>query len=340
MGNNVFLASVGRAEAFQKVGGDWKHFFSAKTLTDSSINISVSAEEIRGGEGGQLLGQYFHSSVFGLAMTDTMFHLDYIAAQVGATIENGGYDLKEEAVTLTDGKLTLSGVPISMVVGGDIIVWYRKVGTADYMSKTFAKGTSTFEITVADLDGEKFCVSYFADEAAARTVIISANFVPKEFMVLLTTKLFTGDANAPDTGTHAGSVTVKIPRFQLNGTMDLAMAMTSAATSQLQGQALAYEEDCGSPRYAEIVEYIKASESPLGYSKLIADGDYVKAGETPRIYAVKLGKKPIFVPNDNITFAPVLTSGKWAAAGSNTFTIKAGKEGAGLTGTVTVKAAT
>ena len=84
-----FLASVGVAEAFRKVNGVRQHFFSAKTLTDSSINISVSAEEVRGGPGAQLLGQFFHTSTFGLTMTDAIFKLEYIAAQVGAVIEQG-----------------------------------------------------------------------------------------------------------------------------------------------------------------------------------------------------------------------------------------------------------
>ena len=92
-------------------------------------------------------------------------------------------------------------------------------------------------------EGDKFCVHYFADKEAARKLIVSANFVPEELIVFLTTRLFAGDASAPETGKPVGSVTVKIPRFQLNGTADIAMAMASAATVQMQGTALAYDDD-------------------------------------------------------------------------------------------------
>ena len=97
---NYYLGSVGNAELFKKVGGKLTHFASAKTLTDSSINLSVSAEEVRGGQGAQLLGQFFHTSNFGLTLTDSMFHLEYIAAQVGGEIIDGGYGMVDEQIEI------------------------------------------------------------------------------------------------------------------------------------------------------------------------------------------------------------------------------------------------
>ena len=49
---NVFLGSVGDAYVYNKD----RLFFTATTLTDSSINTGVSAEEVRGGTGGPQTG--------------------------------------------------------------------------------------------------------------------------------------------------------------------------------------------------------------------------------------------------------------------------------------------
>lgn len=47
------LASVGVLELYNKETGDL--ILTSKTLTDSGINFSVTAEDIRGGEGNALI---------------------------------------------------------------------------------------------------------------------------------------------------------------------------------------------------------------------------------------------------------------------------------------------
>ena len=67
---NYILGDVMKAEAFVRgEDGKLKHYFSANTMTDSTLNISVTAEEIRGGWGNQLLGKIFHDTNFGVNLT-------------------------------------------------------------------------------------------------------------------------------------------------------------------------------------------------------------------------------------------------------------------------------
>lgn len=312
-----FLASVGYAEAFRKVNGKPVHFFSAKTLSDSSINISVSAEEVRGGPGAQLLGQFFHTSVFGLSMTDTMFKLEYIEAQVGGKIEQGGYGLSDESVTTgAGGAIALKGTPIELLPGTGAIVWYNRPGTSEYADYVFPEGTTDFTFNVPGaVEGDAYCLHYYANRDDARKLIINSEFVPAELVVFLTTRLYAGDASAPETGKPVGSVTVKIPRFQLNGTTDIAMAMASAATIQIQGNALAYDDDCNGAKYAEIVEYIEVSPYD-GYTALTADAETINTGDTPVVYATGSRKIPMVLENSAITFTPALSDGVAPAAGT------------------------
>lgn len=316
---NYFLATVGNVELFKTVNGELKHFASAKTLTDSAINLSVSGEEVRGGMGGQLLGQFFHTSSFGLSMTDTMFHLEYIAAQVGGEITKGGYGMVDEQITVAagaDGAVVvpaLKELPIALLEGTNPIVWYNAPGDTEYATyevKPNADGTYPTTVTLSipgARAGDIYCVHYFANKASARKLIVNSNFVPEELVAFLTTRLYAGQKTSVETGKPVGSVTVKIPRFQLNGTMDIALAMASAATVQMQGTALSYDDSCEGGKYAEIVEFYEESVYD-GYDRLvIADGTN-EEGEIPQVYAVGSKKTPLLIDNAELTFIPELSA--------------------------------
>ena len=76
----AFLANVMDAYVYSQN----QLLFTSKALTDSSISIGVTAEEIRGGKGNKLIGRFFHDSTFGLTLQDALFNLEYIAHNVGS----------------------------------------------------------------------------------------------------------------------------------------------------------------------------------------------------------------------------------------------------------------
>jgi len=57
--------------------------FTAKTLTDSSIDTTISNSDTRGGFGNQLLNVYYHSAEMTINFTDAKFNLLAIKALVG-----------------------------------------------------------------------------------------------------------------------------------------------------------------------------------------------------------------------------------------------------------------
>ena len=69
------LAGVGNVTLYDQGSGDM--IVTSKTLTDSGINFTITAEDIRGGMANKLLGQYFHDSGMGLTLTDSLFSLEY-----------------------------------------------------------------------------------------------------------------------------------------------------------------------------------------------------------------------------------------------------------------------
>ena len=192
------------------------------------------------------------------------------------------------------------------------------------------------------------------EDAAASTLLINANFVPAELVLILTTKLFAGDANAPETGKPVGEITIKIPRFQLDGAFDLSMAMSAPATMSLNGTALAVSDggcdDNGI--YAEIVEVIESAKWYDGLTGIATEyGDYAAASELAaetqiQVFGVYKNMMPTIVAPANLTYTTGGTPGTGAvdATGKvttafvdgDTLTISINKEADGNEGAPTV----
>ena len=158
-------------------------------------------------------------------------------------------------------------------------------------------------------------------DSLADLLKISANFIPAELVLVLTAQLFEGDANAPETGKPAGEITIKIPRFQLDGQFDLSMAMTSSASIALNGTALAVDaggcDDDGI--YAEVVRVLKnATYSSKGIRMIAIDPESAVAGQTPVVYGLYGNGSTGLIPNADLTFEPALADGKFAA---NTYNV-------------------
>lgn len=336
MARKFFLASVGNAEAYAARNGEFAHVLSARTLTESTLGFTSSMEEVRAGQGAKLYGRFNHSAGMTVSLTDAMFDMNYIALQTGSQIQTGASAIyAKDSYTAVTGAtktiaLTKEPVAIGTACGLDKkVVWFRASGcnptqedisvVIDGTDNKYENGNLTVGATDAAkfVDGVTYCISYFAMDNLADLIKISANFIPAEMVLVLTAKLFEGDANAPETGKPAGEITIKVPRFQLDGQFDLSMAMTSAATIALNGTALAVDaggcEDDGI--YAEIVQVLEGSTySSKGIRMIAVDPESAVAGSVPVVYGLYNNGSTGLIPNSDLTFAPVLNGGKFAAS--------------------------
>lgn len=356
-----FLASTGVGVLFSKTGDNMRMVAHVNTLTESTLSISSTQEEVRAGQGAKLYGRFNHDAGLTVTLTDAMFDLNYIAWQVGSELQRGGITMFTEQVTAgTAGAVQLSKAVEMMGESCGLdhyLVWYRKAGCAasdEYDSQIVDKGATTFTIEGA-AKGDEYCVSYFTKDNAANTVLVNANFVPAELVLMLTTKLFAGDANNPETGRPVGEITVKIPRFSLDGTFDLSMAMSSAATMSLNGTALAVDDgSCDNEGiYAEIVEVVNGAHWYDGLTALRTEFDEgVTTAELPvdtviDVYGVYRNAAPSLVDPALLTFgagetgAVIDATGKVTTAPTTagTITISIKEEGAPeVTGSIEVTA--
>ena len=278
----AFLANV--MDAFVYAGNEL--LFTSKALTDSSISIGITAEEVRGGKGNKLIGRFFHDSTFSLELQDALFNLDYIAKNVGTQITPANGVLFEEQCVASGGALTVTGTPSDFLGMGNL-GWYSKPGEDEWTRFTFVGNTST-DATVTD--GDTYCVKYI-NNLDCEQVIVPSEFVPDEVTVVLRGDLYKASkGNDVSTSSVIGHVEVTVPRFQLNGSMDISLNSSGASQIPFAGQALVTMDasaGCeGGGYYAIIKQY---NENANWYDSLIglavegSDSISLVAGESKRI---------------------------------------------------------
>lgn len=357
-----FLASVGNAQLLGRdADGNIRHIMDTKTLTESSLSFSTTMEEVRAGEGAKLYGRFSHDSSMTVTLTDAMFDLEYIKLQTGAAMVNNPTafyeDPKPTYVPETHVlSFTKEVKPIGEACGLDKkVVWIKDKGCdpkVDWLAFQLADNANTLTLD-SDLPGIEagdlanlqaaaakgdLCVKYFISSPETRGLKVSANFFPSECILLLTTKLFAGDANSKETGKPIGSITVKIPRFQLDGQFDLSMAMSSASTMNLQGTALAVEDGTceGAGVYCEIVQVLTDSTFTDGLTDIAFDEDKNVKGDIPVVFGLYKDGHYAEIPNNakvtdsegnvlaEIVFDPELVDGALAQAGAQKVEVKIG----------------
>lgn len=251
MAQNHFLAGVGRALLFK--GNEL--IAVAKTLTESTFDFSITAEDIRGGAANGLLGRYFHDSTLTATLTDAMFDINYIAMSLGVPVEQGGVSVKEEELTVgADNTVTVSETPVAF--DGSLIGWYKKPTDDDWTIGTLNAEKMTIP---SASQNDVYCVKYFYQNENAKSIIIKSQYIPSTLHVVIMTDLYSGKVGAQTDTSKYGRLIVDIPQFQLDGSQSLSLTASSAATVSLSGSALAVldgntcEED---PYYGTMTEEI------------------------------------------------------------------------------------
>ena len=207
----------------------------AKTLTDSTLDFTITPEDIRGGNANKLFGKYFHDSNLAITLTDPMFHLEYMALSLGTTVKSGGLSIKEEQVVVSSGIITASETPVA--TGGTVIGWYKLPTEEMWQIGTFNGKTITIP---GATENNAYCLKYFYQNENARSIIINADYVPQEVHLVLINDEFNGDISTDSVNTSkVGRLITDIPRFQFEGNQNLSLTSAGAATQSLSGNALA-----------------------------------------------------------------------------------------------------
>ena len=279
--SKYFLGSVGSAEAFRQTTAGRQLAFVCRTLTDSSINISTTKDDLRGGTGAPIVTNFYHDPNVEITLTDIFWKESYLEAQLGAMFQAGADITAYQSETLkvgdkTSGKITLSKAPLALKVACDTdddkIIWYAKSGSEEWNTLV----VESAEVTIpGSANGEEYCVRYLATDEQARDAIITSNIIPEELYLIITTPIFAGDACAVSNGKTAGTLTFEIPRFKLNGAQNFSFNMSSNTTMELSGTALADFSGCDmiNGHLLRVIETIKGRSLNDGLIGIIVDAE-------------------------------------------------------------------
>lgn len=318
MAQNHFLAGVGRALIF---AGE-NLIGVAKTLTESTFNFSISSEDVRGGSANALWGKYFHDSNLQIQLTDAMFKLEYVAANLGVDIAQGGLTVYESAAAgdavVTAGQITLSQTPVAF--DGTVIGWYKKPADLEWSIGTISGNIMTIPGSQV---GDTYCVKYFYQNPNARSIQINTQYIPKVWHLVILNDLFAGDVADIGSASRYGRIVTDIPRYQLDGNMTLNLTATSASTVPINGNALAVEtgDSCEEePYYGTMTEEIFGAswqDNVIALAIENSDLDLVTGGSDTLIVRAVFGGATASARQNNTNFTFAVESGTSAAVNSD-----------------------
>lgn len=315
MSQKFILAGVGTIQLFNPSTGDL--IVTSKTLTESGLSFTVTAEDVRGGVSNKILGKYFHNSGMTLKMTDSLFSLQYLALNVGGTIAVGGDVMTDEQVTTTvDNQITVSETPKDFSSLGTI-GWYSIAGADNWNKITFTGKVAN--VTSLPI-GTTVCVKYMKEDATMEQFTVSSTFIPSQCRALLTLPLFkagTDNTTSYTSSSKVGEVQVEIPNFILDGAQELSLTSSGVSTTALSGSALTTfdgTEGCNGDGYYGKLKQIVFNKDEFGdvQNIVIADSAIDLATtetQTLQVYAVYgAGVAPKLIDNSKLTFASDTTA--------------------------------
>lgn len=317
-----FLGSVGSAEAFRMVNGEPKMAFVAKTLTDSSISVTITKDELRGGTGAPVVTNFFHDPAVAITLTDILFKEGYVEAQLGTHFTNSASAYQSETIRAKkDGELELGKVPVDLGVlkcsesASTIIAWYSEEGKDDYTAVSISSTDAASKLLKDGgiENGKNYCVRYLASDALAREAVVKSDMIPHELTLVITVPIFAGDACAASKGSKAGTLTFEVPRFQLDGGQEFTFNMSSNAPMNLNGTALVMTEGCdaNSGKLFRIIEVMTDGSAEQNLMMIAIDPESAKVGNKQSdlaVYALYKDKTLALLSDDLLTLEVSNTS--------------------------------
>ena len=296
-----FLTSV--ADVFGYDGSD-NLLFVAKTLLDSSIEVSLGAAPVRGGRGNQLQYTYYHTAEMKFNLTETQWNLEMLGATTGGTFELGSYYVTENAtVTASSGSVTKTPIAFD---GTTIYGWATSpLGVTQRVTFT---GTN-FTVTGSETSGT-WCVRYYtANVSSGKSMTVKASMIPQIVKLVMETQLNSADV----TTNKIGMVQIIVPKAQLSGAFTISMKADGVSNTPLTGTALSFTPSGTSTDacnvdayYAKIVEIIDSTNWYDNVVSLsISGGNFSvakNASSTLTVYAVPSSGASFKVGNTYLDF--------------------------------------
>jgi|WetSurSiteA1Bulk_404760.scaffolds.fasta_scaffold00043_13 hypothetical protein len=313
--------------------------FIAKTLLDSSIEVSLGSAPVRGGRGNQLLYTYYHTAEMKFNLTEAQWNLELLGATVGTDYTLGNF-YTEETIVVTASSGSVSETPLAFT-GTTIYGWATSpLGVTQRV--TFSG--KVFTVTGTETSGN-WCVRYYtANVSSGKSITIKASMIPQVVKLVMETQLNSADV----TTNKIGIVQIIVPRAQLSGAFTISMKADGVSNTPLTGTALSYTpsgtatDPCVVDSYyatiTEVIDNTNWYDTVAGLS--VAGGALsLSVGESTTlvVYAVPYTGSSFKVSNSYLDFSSSAATS--ASVGLHTGLVTAGSASGSATITIEVTSA-
>lgn len=222
------------------------------TLQSGAVEVSVQANDVRGGRGNQLIAVLTSDRDINVNLSDAAFQYDWLAVQLGTNITTGaGVAYTTPAWHTVSGAntITLSPAPIAtndmMRIFDNTGVEITRIGAAPTVNQyTIAGGVLTFNVARANTQVEIRTYRY-TSAAATQTINIDNSRFPGGVTLILETleinNNLTPTARIQWVFTNAlptGSFTVNTSSERTASAQDFSLRIVKPATSNIVGQVM------------------------------------------------------------------------------------------------------
>lgn len=242
--------------------------YSSNKFQTGNISTSVTMGEIRAGMGNAVATILPSDSALNVDFTAADFSLYAKAAQLGAPLTYGAPSPKCQTVKASGESLTISvdeGVPAAQAGFSTPKCYVQEVNAAGPIASTGvaydidSSGAISGFTATAD---HTYKVFYFVQNASAQIMSVSTLFNPKVLHFTAQLPVFSNEnCSGNNEGSRVGWLYLIVPRLKLGANGGVTGDQTTADTTSLSGQAVAYDEDvvtdsCADCNNSELAYYI------------------------------------------------------------------------------------
>lgn len=242
--------------------------YQSNKMQTSQFATTCDMGAIQAGIGNATVIQIPHNSAVNLTLTAADFSMNARAMSVGSTVAYGGISPVCEVINASTTTLTVANTPAAPYGYQEAICNVVEGGTTNASGVAYKIDTTTKTVIgFTATAGKSYTVTYFQQNASAEYFNIGGMFAPaiKHVTVQIPIYSASGAENVLQ-GTKVGDLYIIIPRMQFGGKADIEASQTAAATTDLSGTALTYEEaaaegvcnDCSIPGLAQVL-YVPAA---------------------------------------------------------------------------------
>ena len=200
------------------------------TNLNASLEVSMEEQDVNAGKGNKLVYSYKYGRQLNVTLEAADWRLEYLAMAVGSKITQGLSDVYKigECIVLTDGVGVLSTAPVEETNVG------VELPNGEIVTVT-PEGT-TIDLTSHGLTNDSVKATYRYNRMV-KSIPVDADAYP-----LVGTLVLDADKCNNKIG-KVGSIQIIVPSYQLSGNFTIEMTPDGAASTSLEGKALAVEGD-------------------------------------------------------------------------------------------------